>query len=584
MVLRAAMSVMTAVALAASVSAETTILSSQVGYDLGDPMRAVIRADRPDAIPKKPECVVLDSDGRGVLKAAVEYWGPKWDAYWWIVDFSGLKVPGRYTLRIRGDDETLTSDVVEVGGRVLWDKCYRIMAHDYLKTRSGQARTGMGWKDCGSDLQEFSSHAVCVDGICDVLETVTSRIATDEQAFLKDQLIRGCQYMAHLQDKAKSLGLGDGAVIHEDRDRDVVTGNVAKAALVFARVSRLIAEHDPAQSDEYLERAKRAFTWIEQNGPVAPPGSQAFFPFVHGAPAGSAPPAGQWMTRDLVTMTRAAVALFRAGEIDYRAKALHYAERVVKRQVPKNQAEDGLFGHFYTYDDFSSFGGVRFTEKASIHCGAWSKDGRVYNKGGHYPHYLLPLVEMLTLWPEHPEAPRWKQCLYNFTYGYLIPACRRSPFLILPAGYYTDQGLVYFGSWYHAHNNIYAFTASLALELNELFDDPQLRDIAVGNLQWIAGLNCGKLEGDPPRHVPVSMIYGIGQRCRGSWSKIPGSICNGFSASKQFSIAPVSAAGDKPRFFDDEAYIAHSLPFLAALARLEAYRDRAERTTDPASM
>ena len=26
-------------------------------------------------------------------------------------------------------------------------------------------------------------------------------------------------------------------------------------------------------------------------------------------------------------------------------------------------------------------------------------------------------------------------------------------------------------------------------------------------------------------------------------------------------------------FFDDEAYIAHSLPYLAALARLEAYRD-----------
>jgi hypothetical protein len=567
---------------ATAVQGEVAVMSSQVGYDIGDPMRVLVRSDQPNSIPQRASFAVLDSKGRRIVEGPVEYWGEKWGAHWWIVDCSGLEGEGCYSVRIvDGANLLCVSEPIEVASRILWDKSYSVIAYDYLRTRTEQARTGKGWRDCGSDLQEFSSHAVCVDGIADVLEIVPFNVASDKQIFLRNQLIRGCDYLAHLQDKAKEFGLGNGAVIHEDRDKDVVTGNIAKAAAIFARVSRLIAEHDPEKSGEYLERAKRAFTWIERNGPVIPPGSQTFFPFVHGAPAGSVPPKGQWMTRDLVTMTRASVELFRRGETDYRAKAIRYVNRVMERQVPKEQAEGGLFGHFYTYSDFSSFGGIKFTEKANIHCGAWSKDGRVYNKGGHYPHYLLPLIDMLRLWSDHRDAPRWKRCLHNFAYGYLIPSCRSSPFLILPAGYYNDEGLVYFGSWYHAHNNIYAFTASMALELGQLFNDRQLRDIAVGNIQWIAGLNCGKREGEPAKYLPVSMIYGIGARSRGSWSKIPGSVCNGFSASRQFKIASITAADDKPTFFDDEAYIAHSLPYLAALTRLEAYRDLSTNAKRP---
>jgi hypothetical protein len=245
----------------------------------------------------------------------------------------------------------------------------------------------------------------------------------------------------------------------------------------------------------------------------------------------------------------------------------------MRRQVPKERSEDGLYGHFYTYDDFSSFGGEHFTEKANIHCGAWSTDGRIYNKGGHYPHYLLPLIEMLTLWPDRPAAVRWRSCLRDFAYGYFLPACRRSPFLILPAGYYRNEGLLYFGPWYHGHNNMYAFAASLALELGRVFPDARFREVAVANVQWIAGLNCGLVgEDDASRYRSFSMVAGIGHRFRGSWTKIPGSVCNGFSASKQFRIAPASAAADRPAFLDDEAYIAHSLPFLAAVARLKEYR------------
>lgn len=565
------------------------ILSSQVGYDLGDSVCVMVRGNRREHVPSDARLVLLPETGGNPVEVYLGYWGEKWSAHWWIADATHLVREGRYATQLVEHDYVLaTGDRIVVSSHRLWDECFHTISRDYLATRSNQARTGMGWKDCGSDLQEFSSHAVCTDGICDLLEVAGAIISRDDQTFLLDQLLRGCGYMARLQDRARDLGLGDGCVVHEDRDTDVVTGNVAKAAAIFARVSRLIKQHNPQSSIEYLDRGKRAFAWIEDNGPVMPQGAQDFFPHVHGAPVGSSPPDGQWMTRDLVMMARAAVELFRAGETDYKSKAVFYARAIMNRQVSEAQTEEGLFGHFFTYEDFSAFGGVRFTEKANIHCGAWSTDGRIYNKGGHYPHYLLPLIDMLSLWPDHPEASAWKHCLSQFCFGYLIPACERNPFTILPAGYYTGAGLMNFGCWYHAHNNIYAFTASLALELERIFGDRRLRDIAVANVQWIAGSNCGLAETAPEgsvehpnadhdearNYVPVSMIYGIGERSRGSWSKIPGSVCNGFSASRQFTISPITTAEDIPEYFDDEAYIAHSLPFLAAVARLTVYHDR----------
>ena len=551
---------------------QTGVLSSQVGYDQGREMRVLICNDDKDFLEHGTEFTLNDFSGRPVFKGKLESWGNKWERYWWIADFSEFQGPGRYIFKIDNSGFSLRSDTITIGNSLLWNRCFHTIAFDNLNTRAEQARSGKGWKDCGSDLQEFSSHVVAIDALCDVLEIGIGFTSPDERKLLVEQIIRGSGYLAHLQDKADSLGLGDGSVIHEDRQTDVVTGNVAKAAMIFARVSRLIRQSDEVLASDYLKRAVKAFTWIEVNGPIVNPEEQIFFPHVHGAPLGSIPPKDQWMTRDLVMMLRASVELFRAGENGYKKKAIHYAEKIIKRQVPESESEDGLFGHFYTYDDYTQFRDIRFTEKANIHCGAWSKEGRIYNKGGHYPHYLIPMLDMIKIWPGHKDAKRWKKCVQNFAYGYFIPASRQSPFLILPAGYYHNEGLLYFSSWYHAHNKIYALAASLALEFQKFFNDDQFRPIAVGNIQWIAGLNVGLKDEETSKFLPVSMISGIGTRYSGSWTEIPGSICNGFSAGKQFRIAPALAENDVPVYFNDEDYIAHTIPYLAALARLKAYK------------
>jgi len=554
---------------AGDVQASSGILSSQVGYEPGDPVRVMVRSDEEQFLSSGARFDLLNRQGKSVLRGPLRKWGEKWGSFWWVADLSDCGAEGTYVVVVRdGPSEVMRSDPIVIRRGILRSSCFQTIARDFLDTRAEQARTKMGWRDCGSDLQEFSSHAVAVDGLCDLYE-ISSKLSRADRRNLLKHIGIGCTYLAHLQDRAEQLGLGRGPVLHEDRQDHVVTGNVAKAAMIFGRASRILKDSDPRRSAEYLLRAHRAYRWISTNGPILNEEEQKFYPQIHGAPSGSVPPRDQWMTRDLLMMARAALELYRGGRREYQEIAVAQARHVMSRQVPEDRAEGGLHGHFYTYGDYSSFGNVRFTEKANIHCGAWSKEGRIYNKGGHYPHHLIPLMEMLSLWPRHRDAGRWKECLRNFAYGYFLPACRRSPFLILPSGYYRGEGLIYFGSWYHGHNNIYGFAASLALELGKLFQDPQFREIATGNVQWIAGLNCGILEGrNPPRYRAISMISGVGSRYRGSWTGIPGSICNGFSASEQFRVVPATARGDRPSHLDDEAYIAHSLPFLAALARL----------------
>jgi hypothetical protein len=554
-------------------SARVALLTSQIGYEPGESIRAMARADEADGIPDGARFQLIDAEGAATHEGKVFSSGYTWGVHWWTMEIPRQTSAGEYRIRVAmGTREGLTSDPISIKPGTRWNQCFETIAFDFLETRAKLARSGKGWKDCGSDLQELSSHVVTVDCLCDILEKAPDLTSSAQKERIMAQIVRGMGYIAMLQDRAMELGLGGGPVVHESRQSDLTTGNTVMAAMIFARTSRLLKGTDAASADDYRSRAVRAYQWIKQNGPIIPDEDPLFFAPVHGAPAGSKPPPGQWMTRDLLMMARAALELHKAGLPGYQDEAIRHASAAMERQISKADAEGGLHGHFWLYDDFSSFGGARFSEKAVIHCGAWSREGRIYNKGGHYPHHLIPLIEMLALWPDHADARAWKRCLRDFAYGYFLPACKSSPFLILPNGYYRNAGLQHFGSWYHGQSSMYSLAAILALEFENLFKDPVFHDLAVANVQWVAGLNCGwRTEKDDP-WLAYSLVEGIGHRSWKGWSGIKGSTINGFSASPQFKIQPADAVSDKPAHFDDEDYIAHSLPFLAASARLESRR------------
>lgn len=118
-----------------------------------------------------------------------------------------------------------------------------------------------------------------------------------------------------------------------------------------------------------------------------------------------------------------------------------------------------------------------------------------------------------------------------------------------------------------------------------IFDDDRFRGIATGNLQWLAGLNAGVSresfaacqfwrEDIPDGEVrSYSQFHGIGMQWAHSWSKIPGSVPNGFDTNLQFQLkVEPTRANDAPCYYTDEDWIPHAGGFLSGLAQLRGIK------------
>jgi hypothetical protein len=543
-------------------------LYSQIGYDLGCPMWAIFRSTARDHLPADARFVVHDAgSGDEALAGPVGYWGELWGSHWWAADFSALGRPGEYRLAIRsGEAEAAASEPFRVGAHFLWDETIRAVALEQLEERTRLARNGQGWKDCGSAWREVNSHATTVIGLCDLWNLGYEWLGEDDLTRLAAQVMVGCDYIAACQDRAEAVGLGKGAIVHEMPNHQVVIpGDQAQSIVALAYASRLLYEMDRQRSVDYLKRAERAFRFFTKR--CRPYGPEGFSVWNHGAPEGYRPRG--WMTRDLLMMAWGAVELWAAGRPLYREAAVKLARRVMRRQVRRDAPEGEFYGHFY------AFGDRVFTEKANTHHHVG------HDTGSTFPHYIQPLIEMARRWPDHPDAARWQQVVHDFAYGYLLPACRANPFHLLPEGYFAGQGLLTFCGPWHGINTSYGFAAALAAELELLTGDAAFRQIATGNIQWIAGLNAGitreSLAGslfwkeDIPEGVavPYSQISGVGRRWVGNWTGIRGTIPNGFSANPQFQlVVEPTVETDGPRLYTDEDWIPHAAGWLSALVKL----------------
>lgn len=551
------------------------LLYSRIGYDCSGEKHIMVRGVSRETVGPKASFTVTDESGAEVMIGPVVYWGQKWRDHWWIVDVTALPA-GRFVCTIMGLPQgALATGTFEVRENLLWHKTWRTVALEQLDARIAlrnknvvlhgpEYAKGGGWQDCGSYLREVNSHATMLTGLLDLLDFSSDRIGEVERSKLLEQILVGLDYIAFCQDKARELGKGEGAIIHEwPKHTNTITGDTALGAVCFARAARALASAKPDKSAEYLTRAERSFRWLDEHGPVLHPGGTSFTgekqPHdgfnrrAHGAPEGFVRP-DEWMTRDLVTMLWCAVELAQADRPGYLDVSAHYARQIRVRQIGKAQAEGGYFGHFRTY---ASSG---FSEKAWIH------HHMGYDAGGTFPHYLMPLIAMTRLWPDHPDILEWRQTVHDFAYGYFLPACRDNPFGLLPAGYFTDEGLLTFSGLWHGINGAYGSAAALALELERFTGDVQFRAIAAANLQWIAGLNSGIV--DNGLYVSRSMIYGLGDAFIGSWTKISGAVCNGFESDRQFTFTEPKAENDGPFYFTDEDWITHSGGWLSALSRL----------------
>lgn len=549
----------------------TGLLYSQIGYDLGGPVRAIVRGPK-DLLAATTQFRIIAMNGATELEAPVQYWGELWGSHWWICDFSEIDHGGRYILTIRDEGvEWMRSEPLLIGRGILWSTWF-VVGVDQCERRARLTMNKVGWQDSGTTQLDISSHASMVIGLEDVLEHAGKRVAPDERERLELQIMNGCDYLASFQDQAQKLGCPPGSLSHQTLSggNAIAPADTNQAVVCLARAAQLLSSAHAARKADYLRRAEMLMQSLVS---VAPLGVQNFSRIAHGAPVDFIVPEREPMTRDVLMNTWAALELARAGLGHYKDLAINHANEVMRRQVARDRSEGGFHGHFYT------FASSDLTEKAWVH----HTDGNAFTSdaGGTFPNYVLPLLWMRRLWPDHADAPRWEQTVRDFAYGYLLPACRANPFGIVPLGCFKDRGLLWFAGLWHGMNAAYALTAAMCYEFERFFNDPAFREVAVGNMQWIAGLNAGLtraslsashlFSADVPDEaaVPVSMINGIGRRTAGNWLNLRGAICNGFSTGDQFQFdVPPAKENDGPHTFTDKDWITHAGGWLSALARM----------------
>ena len=550
----------------------TGLLYSQIGYDCGLPKRAILR--RPLDAPKIENAAFAIhrvGETKIVLEGPVTLWGECWGGAWHSADFSALDDAGEYVLIINGAaGEIDRSEPFFIGKNLLWERTWRIVGLEQMERRAKLAK-GAGWYDAGTHWQEANSHVALIVGFCDVLEYAASKISLQDRARIEAQIINGCDYLAILQDMAENLPDGYGAIVHQSWKFEtlILSADVDKAALAWTRAAVLLSDVHAEKRRDYQNRAERAMNWTLNSRPNNAAG---FSKINHGAPP-DAPVPDERMTRDLLMTLWAALEVTLAGHGDLQLECMALAEIILARQVGRSQSEGGFYGHFRTFDS------AEYTEKAWIHNG----EGNVWgvDVGGHFPHYILPLLKMVEAWPNHADALKWNHAIQDFAYGYFLPACRANPFYLLPLGYFQGQGLLSFAGLWHGMNGAYGLAAALAAEFAEFFHDAAFLEIAAGNLQWIAGLNAGVTQeslfasviygADIPENavLPCSMIHGVGKNFAGSWLNLRGAICNGFSVGDQFKFdLAATKENDAPSAFTDEDWITHSGNWLSGLARL----------------
>lgn len=551
------------------------LLFSMIGYESEYPVRIVVRLPKKELLDEKSFCRLIPLSGNEKeLKSECKYWGEIWKSHWWVCEFPASADTGEWSVEIVSNGECVMRDRgLKIEKDTLWNKTVHLTAADMLERRVHFTKVGAGWQDAGTLWVESCSHSPMISALAEMLELPEGRIDDQLRERICKQITVGCDYLVMLRKKASELGFPEGAMSHDlhGHEKDILSNDAMKAVIALASAARVLPESFRDKKDIYKAAAELTYRWLKNS--AKPMGSYGLSLFQRGLPEGTKIPADEWQTRDLVSLCWAAVELSKLGVEGTKEDAVNFAEKIMRRQIPEDKKESGFWGHFLEYDS------LPHSEKSWIH-------GIVNNQfgadiGGVYPNYLMPFIQMIKIWNDHKDVAAWKETLRRFTYGYLIPACKANPFYIVPQGIFGSEGPVWFCGTFHGTNTIYGYTAALAFELAEIFNEPAVKEIAYGNLQWIAGLNSGitreTLEAsvvfsvDVPvgLALPASMMCGVGKRWAGTWFQTRGIICNGFSTGKQFiyDTAPVKA-NDGPFSLTDEDWIPHGAAWLTGLIRL----------------
>ncbi len=554
----------------------TGLLFSQLGYPTGTPVRVIVRAPSPDALGAAATCTLGGAGGTPAKRVSLEPWGERWRSHWWVADFGDAVPPGVYAVAVEDEATTpLRAPGLRVADDVLWRETYDWSTVEMLLRRSYFTKVGAGWQDAGALWAESPAQSAMLICLCDVAQSGLPELTPEFLGRLYAQIVIGADYLVLCADKAVELGHPSGAQSHDviGHEEYVLPNDTMKAVVALYRsISALPVEAFADKRERYRATAKASLDYLLTA--ARPIGEQGMSKLQRGLPEGAPIPADEWPTRDLLFLCWATLEGVKAGDDSYLPACTGFARQLSERQISAAAAVEGFYGHFR---EFSS---TPHAEPLWTHCINSEQELRFGTDiGAIFANYLVPLFELVERYPTHADAPVWRRTLRNYAEGYLVPTCALNPFSLVPNGVYPGEGPVWFAGPFHGSNAIYGYTAAFASRVYGLWPDARLRDIALGNLQWVAGLNAGITRenikmgsviytADVPENIalPASMICRVGRRWAGTWFQTQGVVCNGFSVGPQFEldVAP-TRANDAPSSFTEEDWIPHSAAFLTGL-------------------
>jgi hypothetical protein len=551
------------------------LLFSQVGYPSDQPVRVILRAPARDSLSEFANCALLPAGDERRHRTALTYWGSCWSTHWWVADFGTIAGEGEWTVEAEDQGRVIfREDGLRVAEDILWRETYYWATVDMLRKRSYFTKVGSGWQDAGALWVESPAQSAMTICLADVAATDGDWMTDDYREELYTQLQVGADYLVLTAEKSAALGNPPGSMVHDviGHEEYVLPNDTIKAVVALYKTIAVLPDSFAGKKEVYQRTADRSLDYLLN---VARPiGDQGLARRQRGLAEDAPIPPDEWPTRDLNFLCWACLEKYRNEDQSYKARCVNFARQLMDRQITKEEPEAGYYGHFREYES------VGHSQKSWTHSILESGEKRFGTDiGALFPNYLIPLCDMLQLWPDHEDAGRWRSTLRDFAESFLIPTCKLNPFSLVPLGIFGEEGPLWFVGPFHGTNSIYGYTANLACRLYELFQLEDLRAIAAGNLQWIAGLNSGitreniamgsviyTTEVPEGIALPASMICRVGRRWAGTWFQTKGVVCNGFSVGPQFKmdIEP-SREVDAPSSFTDEDWIPHSAGFLTGL-------------------
>jgi hypothetical protein len=557
---------------------EKGILFSQVGYDIDKQKKLFIRGPK-NFLSKRARIKIIDKNKKVIFNDSIKFIGDFWKINWWTIDFTKIKKSGIYEVVVFDKGKGIFNEKnLRIGKDILFERCVRYVGAECLKKRVIFARVKPGWFDAGYLWQEVCSHSMMIVGLTDLMSYAANKLPVDLKEEVLVQIKGGCKYLEMCNDEAKKQGHGQGAFIHDlARMKDCVTPNDSfMGAIAFIKSAEIIKQNDREKAKELFERAIKILNWIYTK---AKPLTANNHPYNQGFPENAKYP-NQWMTRYLMLALWAEIIIYDNGYKERMKNIKILSEKILKRQIKRENAEFGLWGHFYAYDNCD------ISEKAWSHgMPPKDKNGKIKygsDMGAVFVHPVFAFLEGIKRIKEKELLGKWEKALNDFIFNYFKPVCEMNPFKILPRGIFGKEGPIWFAGSWHGNNSVFGQAAALAMEFFKYTGENAFKDIAYSNLQWICGLNCGLTKKAMEKGCvifntdlkdgiayPVSMIKGVGDKDAGNWTNIRGSICNGFGTGKQFRYdVPPKAEFDTPEALHDEDWITHNGGFLMGLARI----------------